>query len=206
MARFFEGDEESFDYMFYGEQDRRMESFISDRLERASSGLQRASSEFLDRARGMYDRFYNSDAVRYARAAARVVESVWISDEVRRLTSLKALQTAKPRMQRWLMAEPTYRKLFNEGKAAGYGESYENLDPGKLGEEHYDYRRVMSGMMIDGEGDEDWVATTYDEDLYDENDRLSVDEQVDITESWHLMAHYAKLGKNDPGSRFDDEL
>jgi len=206
MARFIEGDDESFDYMFYGEQDRGLQSYFSERLERASSGLQRAGSEFLERARNMHERFYNSDAVRYARAAARIVESVWTSDEVRRIVDLKGLQTAKPRMQRWLMAEPTYRKLYNEGRAAGYGESYEDIDPGKLGEEHYDYRRVMSGMVVELDGDCDWESTTYDEDLHDENDRLMVDEQVDITESWHLMAHYAKLGKNDPGSRFDDEL
>ncbi len=207
MARLIHGDDDTFDYLTYGGHDNRIQRYVSDRLdslERASSTLFRAGDDFISTARESFERFYDSEAVRYARAAIRAVGSIWGSDEIRVITELDKLQSMKPRQQRLVMANPMIRALYHKQKIEGFAESYQDDQPGVIGAEHYDYRRLMHGVVED-DGD-DWRSTTYDEELKDEDDFLTPDEQIDAMLTNDATLIFIRKRGKDPTSRYNADL
>lgn len=210
MARLIRGDEETFDYLVHGKHDNRMQDFISERLdqlERVSHTLFDAGSRFTERARQSFDRFYDSKAMQYARAATRAVKSIWGNDDIRVLADLEMVQSAKKRQQKFIMAEPAVRKLFHKGQCEGYADSYVDDAPGVIGESHYMYRRLRHGVVEEcGENGEDFKSTTYDEILDDPDDFMDTEEQVnhELTMDVVLIA-LAKRGA-DPTSRYNADL
>ncbi len=74
-----------------------------------------------------------------------------------------------------------------------------DTDPGCVGEDQYDYRRVMDGQFVfDEHGD--WKSVQYIEQLRDgDRDRLH-DEQVEIMRSWDAMDLVMAICQDDPTS------
>lgn len=160
---------------------------------------------FMSNATDLFDKFYGSEAVRLAKAAVRKVKSIWERDDIRELFGIGEIQQAKPIMQRWIMAEPTYRQMFHEQRCDGFSNSYVDMEPGAVGEAHYDYRRVMDGLLVDDE-EEGWNMTHYIEDLREGDVDLELDEQLTILSVWDVVAMHAKAGGEDPGSVYGDKL
>ena len=112
-------------------------------------------------------------------------------------------------MQRWIMANPDVRKLYHEQRIDGYSDTYEDIHENSIGESHYDYRRVMNGIVVDNddeEADYGWSSVTYFEDLAEEDRELRIDEQYDILSSWHYLQRYLAVGKEDPTSLFNGDI
>lgn len=160
---------------------------------------------FMSNATDLFDKFYGSEAVRLAKAAVRKVKSIWERDDIRELFGIGEIQQAKPIMQRWIMAEPTYRQMFHDQRCDGFSNSYVDMEPGVVGEAHYDYRRVMDGLLVDDE-EEGWSMTHYIEDLREGDVDLELDEQLTILSVWDVVAMHAKAGGEDPGSVYGDKL
>lgn len=163
---------------------------------------------FMANAGEIFDKFYGSEALRLAKAAVRKVKSIWDRDDIRELFGIGEIQQAKPVMQRWIMAEPTYRQMFHEQRCDGFSNSYVDMEPGAVGEAHYDYRRVMDGLMVHDEENEecDWSMTHYIEDLKEGDVDLELDEQLTIISVWDVVKMHAKAGGEDPGSVYGDQL
>ena len=49
------------------------------------------------------------------------------------------------------MAQPDIRSLYHKGHCDGYSDTYVDMEPGLVGEQHYDYRRVMDGVVEETE-------------------------------------------------------
>jgi hypothetical protein len=160
---------------------------------------------FMSNAAELFDKFYGSEAVRLAKAAVRKVKSIWERDDIRELFGIGEIQQAKPIMQRWIMAEPTYRQMFHDQRCDGFSNSYVDMEPGVVGEAHYDYRRVMDGLLVDDE-EEGWNMTHYIEDLKEGDVDLELDEQLTILSVWDVVRMHAKAGGEDPGSVYGDKL
>lgn len=160
---------------------------------------------FMSNATDLFDKFYGSEAVRLAKAAVRKVKSIWERDDIRELFGIGEIQQAKPVMQRWIMAEPIYRQMFHDQRCDGFSNSYVDMEPGVVGEAHYDYRRVMDGLLVDDE-EEGWSMTHYIEDLREGDVDLELDEQLTILSVWDVVAMHAKAGGEDPGSVYGDKL
>lgn len=160
---------------------------------------------FMSNAADLFDKFYGSEAVRLAKAAVRKVKSIWERDDIRELFGIGEIQQAKPIMQRWIMAEPTYRQMYHDQRCDGFSNSYVDMEPGVVGEAHYDYRRVMDGLLVDDE-EEGWNMTHYIEDLKEGDVDLELDEQLTILSVWDVVAMHAKAGGEDPGSVYGDKL
>lgn len=97
-----------------------------------------------------------------------------------------ALQEANLTMQRWIMANPQVRELYLGQDICGYSDEYVDLDPGKMGEDHYDYRRVMNGIIRD-EPNGDYTITHYYEDLHIGDRELEFYEQEPILHTWSAI-------------------
>jgi hypothetical protein len=115
------------------------------------------------------------------------------------------MQNASLTMQRWIMAEPTVRTLFHKQLCDGYSDTYVDMYPGRVGEDHYDYRRVMNGVVVPHEergGD----ATTYMEDLIPDDVELDLNDQIDIISSWQFIQAKVAERNEDPTSKYNGTL
>jgi hypothetical protein len=108
------------------------------------------------------------------------------------LNSFEALQKASITMQRWVMAHPEVRKLYLEQNIEGYSDSYKNVFGSHVGEEDYNFRRVMDGVIQDKE---DYFSIKFfNEDLYIGDKELSHDDKVKILHTWAAIDLVLKSG------------
>jgi len=211
MAQIIEGGALTFNSLAYGTPHPGTMNFLSQQFENASTVLTTAGARFMEGARDLYERISGSDAMRALRVAGRAVRSMWQLDEVRVLNTMDELQTAPLTMQRWVMAEPTIRREYHQQRIDGYSDTYIDAFPKDVGEEHYDYRRVMDGMVVvdevpDDEGEYGWQATTYFDELLPDDNELLLEEKMDILDTWAAAKAALKARKLDPTSRYGASL
>lgn len=211
MAQIIQGGTATFDASFYGAPTQSGMQFLREQLTNISQNLTDAGRAFYQSVQSSIDNFNFDYAARMARAAGRAVMNMWTMDVIQPLTTIGELQHAPPVMQRWVMAEPSIRKLYNQGRADGYSESYKDLDPGHVGEQHYDYRRATDGYLFvdqepDAEGNVGWQATTYFDQLLPTDEDLSFQDQIDIQTTWAAIRKFTAKGGEDPTSKFNADL
>ena len=204
MARIIEGDVDTFNALALGDIHPATHQFLMNQMENQSPTLTDYGRKFFESGRSLFERLENSRAMRVVKAARRAVSSIWQLDEIRHLSNIHDIQWAPPKMQRYIMAEPTVRKLYHEQRVEGYDGTYKDAFPEYRGVQHPDYRRVMNGLVVfDEEGD--WSSTTYYDNNVDEHD-LELSEQVDVVDTWANVKHFIKQGKEDPLSRWGADL
>lgn len=211
MARIIQGGAAMFNAVHYGRQSQEAVNFLTRQFENVTHHLSEAGRAFYQKAQEAFEYINSDHATRLLRAAGRALDSLYMPDRIQPLSTIGHLQHAPPVMQRWIMAEPTLRKLHIAGRVEGYSDSYLDLDPGRVGDQHYDYQRVMQGVVVvDEEPDEDgnrgWTATQYLGGLLPDDRELEFGEQLDIMETWrHVRKHVAK-GDDDPTSRYNAQI
>lgn len=205
MTMILEGDASHFDALIYSKPHPGTVNFLQQQMETASHNLTQAGAAFMQSVNAAYDWVNFSAAANLARAVGRKVRGIWQNDEIRALVEIAQLQHAPLKMQRWIMAEPTIRTLYHKQQCDGYSDTYVDREPGLIGDQHYDYRRVMDGMIVDS-SDGDWQATTYMEDLLPDDMDLQLDEQNDILTTWEFIRDAARRKKEDPTSKYNSNL
>lgn len=112
------------------------------------------------------------------------------------LLTFEDLQGANLTMQRWVMAEPTLKSIYLDRNCDGYGGSYVNISGNTYGEDDYDYRKVMNGIInIDEDGNES--CYTYIDDLLPGDRELDFYEQGQIIQTWQAIRHVMATSQRD---------
>lgn len=205
MAHVIAGGSEMFDAAAYGNPNASIYQFIDHHARQISSNLTSAAQTFFQTTKDVYRKVDMSEAMRLARAVTRRVKSLWQPDGIYPLTEIGEFQNANLAMQRWIMAEPTVRTLFHKQLCDGYSDSYVDIYPGVVGDAHYDYRRVMDGVIVPHE-ERGWDATTYMEDLIPDDVELDLSEKVDIRASWEFIKTHFSKREDDPTSKYNSKL
>jgi hypothetical protein len=174
-----------FDYLIYPEQNPSTLQYLHNQLNNFSSGITDIGRQFLEQTKIAYNSINNSDVVRAAKAALRTAKGFFHPNTIRPLYNIDELQSASPVMQRWIMAEPTIRTMYHENKCDGFYDTYVDNQPTKIGNDHYDYRRVMDSIIVDT--DDGWSVTNYAEDLLDGDKELDFQDKAYILSTWDLM-------------------
>ena len=159
---------------------------------------------FVQGAKATYERFNNSEAMQLVRAATRQAAALFQPEVIRSIFDFADLQTATITMQRWIMANPMIRKMYHDQRCEGYSDTYVDADPGKVGEAHYDYRRVMSGVVQVEE--DSWEAKFYIDNLRDGDQELSNMDKTDILSTWRIAELFMGMGESDPTSPWNAKL
>ena len=107
------------------------------------------------------------------------------------LTSLEKLRSANVTMQRWVMAHPTVKKLYLDQNCAGYPGSYNNISGNSYGEEDYDYRRIMDGIVV-GTDDGGYEVNNYYENLMPGDRDLDFEEQLCAIDTHEFITELMK--------------
>lgn len=144
-----------------------------------------------------------------AEAVIRQTSAIFDPNAIRPCLTIADLQTAKPIMQRWIMACPEIRTMYHNGQLEGYNGSYEDPQPNLVGADQYEYRRATSGMIAQTNSDNDeqgWSATTYFEKLLEGDQPLTHLEKVDIGITWAACMAHIRTQQYDPTSVFNSRL
>ncbi len=179
---------------------RRIEE-VADRFDDLLSGSSRG---FFDRTRSRTEgrRLTIDRFKRKARRVRRATENLFRSDDVRLLGDIGEFQYAPSKQIRFLMAEPSVRRRYHANRCAGYDDRYIDLEPGLVGEDHYDYRVLHNGH-VQRQEDGTFGARFYPQLLRHSDDALDFDDQVDLINSNERLKWYMEQEDEDPTSRFN---
>jgi hypothetical protein len=203
MALLIDGDAMSFRAAAYGRPHEATVSFLQQQFEDPTRSLNIANSTFFERARSVFEENYNENAMARLEAVRRNLRRTWDDDDIRPLRSVEELQAAKPRMQRWVMANPFVRNLYKQGRVFGYGDSYIDHKRQGVGKDHYDYRLATNGFATFNDVD-GYCATTYMEELLPGDTHPTFSEQIDIFDTWLQTEHHLLVGRRDVTSPEDN--
>ena len=199
-----EGGPQMFSMLAYKEKHPSTLAFVRSQFENIGNALNEAGQQFYSGLQSVFEAANGSEAMLRARLAMQKVANVFQPDIVRSVFELNELQSSQFVMQRWIMANPTVRGLYHGQNCDGFSETYVDRFPGQVGEDHYDYRRVMHGMVQD-DTEHDWKATFYLDELLEGDRELGFDEQIAIQDTWQVVEAYLKRG-DDPTSPFGNRL
>jgi hypothetical protein len=211
MVQVVSGGVSEFNALAYQERHPSTIGFLQGQFENARSAFTEAGSRFVQGAKDLFERFNGDEALRRARALARTVKNAFQRNEIRSIFDLAGLQAANQVMQRWNMANPTLRQMYHDQRVDGYSDSYVDMHPGQIGDDHYDYRLVTNGMVLavpkqKGEEEEGWKVTFYFEDAVEGDRHLDVSEQSDILSTWDVVEAMLKIGEDDPSNQRGGKL
>lgn len=166
-----------------------------------------AGRMFFQQSQEAIQQVIEADAMRYANAALRKVQEMFQPDIIKPLWDLAGLQTASLTMQRWIMADPTVRELYQQQRLDGFSDTYVDMHPGTIADSHYDYRQVMHGLMQDDPDDpEGFKVSFYFDELVEGDRELVLDEKIAITSTWDIINAILKRGDDDPTSALGGKL
>lgn len=202
--RIISGGTAAWDAIAYGQQNPSNLQYFKNQLQSIGQTLNDQAKDFYKDIHDIYDRFTNSDAMRLMRTAMKSAASLFNDNIIRPLTDIDQLQNASYQMQRWVMANPVIRQMYHDQQCDGYSDTYTDNEPNKLGNDHYDYRRVMQGVVVCNEDNE--YFETYLEDLLPGDRELTVDEQSDIFVTWDILEAMIKAKQEDPTSQYGGSL
>lgn len=168
---------------------------------------------YAQQATQVFEEVSGWDAVRAARKAVAAVEGYVQSNQIVALTTTEELQVAPPRMQRWVMCEPTTREFYQEGRIDGYSDSYVDIQPSVKGADHYDWTLATSGLVRGYEYvDEDeteqmrYERTQTKRDLASWDEPLNPRNVVDIGRMHQVQRRGLFDGAEDFTSRFGGKI
>lgn len=192
------------DSMFNSREDTSFREYLRDRyrktvdyLEKASTGIAR---NFLDKSKKIFDYYNSEESLRKTRASVRSARNVRNSDQIADLHTLPDLRAAGFRMQRFIMADPLIRFNHQRQLIDGYSETYVDMEPGEIGGNHYDYRRVTNGVYRDHVDGERLVCERHYETLIEGDRELDASEQDSIMTAWEIARLFLHYGI-DPTNR-----
>lgn len=198
-----------FNALAYSPPNQQTVQFIEQRLMEKLSSFGSMVTDFgksfMDKSLKAFNDFHGSDALRAAQAAMRKAGTYFQSNTIRPLRNIEELQTAPEKMQRYLMADIETRELFHAQRIDGYSGTYVDMHPNDIGRGHYDYRRVVEGMLLDDD-ENDFKVSYFFEDPVEGDIELNHEQKVDVLNAWDLMRQYREATRDDGTSIFGNKI
>ena len=181
-----------------GAPDMRTQNWLTERSAHVRQLSDPSAAAFFERAGTMYAMIDETRAEQMRRNLKERGEQLWSTGDIRPLYTLQGLQTASPVMQRWVMAHPDLRERYFDQALDGYAGQYENIQGDTSGEDQYDYRRVMDGVVRASENT--FHLQHFYDHMSDEDSELTLSQKIDILNTWDRVSHYLEHGDEDPTS------
>lgn len=198
-----EGDLNTWDALAYGEKNPVNLDYLRNQLSNIPQALNDFTNNFYSEARDLFEKYNGSAAQRLIKSVTRSVQSLFRVDTIHSMFELGEIQNANIVMQRWNMANPVVRELYHNQKCDGYSDTYVDMEPNAIKETHYDYRRVMDGVVVDS--DDDWVVKFYPDEIKTGDKELDHTDKMIILETWQIIEMFVKAG-DDPTSPYGSKL
>jgi len=188
--------EPALDLMLYGNNSSKLSNYIAAQMEQIRPTLfNEFSNRIMHSLQASYS-FVNDKLTQYGLINQLSNQGLKVIDNYyEALMDFNALQNANMTMQRWVLSEPNLRQLYLDQNIDGYSESYTNVFGKDVGEQDYNYRRVMDGVIQDvGNG---FVIKNYIEDLLPGDRELEHFEKMAILDTHDAIKHILNTCKFD---------
>ena len=177
--------------MLYGAPDASLGRVIQNNISRGLERVSHAGAEvknFFTEAYQTFNQLHGEDTIRNIRMLSRQVGSVWDEDKIRLLNTIGQYQNPGTQMMNFIMAEPTIRQRFYDGRCAWYDEKYIDPEPGMVGEDQGLFRVLNNGLTqhVPEHGDHEYFVT-YLDDFVDASDELDIVEVSHIKSTQHNL-------------------
>lgn len=182
----------------YGETNPSTAAFLANQFNNFGNSITDAGKQFYQASLDAFNHFNGSEAMKFARRVISSINGAFDTPYIHEYSTLKEFQNSSTLMQRWVMANPTIRGLYHRQMCDGYSDTYHDVEPGLIGDRHYDYRRATQGL-VKFEEDGGWKANIYFDDLKKDDRELMLEEQIAISNSWLALEALTALG-DDPTS------
>lgn len=194
MAQVYYGDADDFKTICFGMPDPRIKSFLMNRWNDTKNFF--TNNDFINNSERIIEKYYYGGGMERARAVLKNTGRL-LNDPnaIYPLKTLEEFQTAPPGMRRWIMANPTVRELNQKQLIQGYEGKYVDNDPDTIGNDNYDYRLVMDGIV---NINKDSSYTNFFDELKYGDRRLTLDEKIDILNTWDKLEDILKNTNEDP--------
>lgn len=199
------GDGATWNALVFGFNNPINTDYFKNQVESIRNVVTDATKSFFANAGEIYERFNGSQAMQLVRSALNMTSGIFQPQCVKPLVEINDFHQATITMQRWVMANPIVRQWYHDQRCDGYSDTYVDVSPGLIGENHYDYRRVMDGVVQMNE-EHGWIAKFYPEDLLEGDRELLPDEKADIISTWEIVEMFMKAGEVDPTSVYASTL
>lgn len=197
---YFDGDDSNAVESLFGKPMQATQDYIAQSVQQYVHNIGQTASNIATNVMSRFQDISSSiNLQRVANMRSRL-NSVWQSNSIRRLPDLGSIQEAPVVMQRWIMAAPRLRSSYNRDGCSGYDGKYIDNRPGGVAETHYDYRRVMNGIV------EDKSYTNYHEVLLDRDDILNIMEKAAIKATWDVINGIVEETNMDPTSPYNEMM
>jgi hypothetical protein len=195
--------------LMYGSRSDNLIQELRNNLNFKNPLLTEQGKAYAARANQVFEQVSGWDVVRAARKAVSAISGYIRNDQITFFDTLEQIQTAPPKMQRFVMASLEIRKSYQAGLLNGYSESYVDIQPGMIGHDHYDYRVASHGIVqttVTDEGTPQYEVTQWKMELAKWDEKLSQNNRLDLARTFSV-AHAALIAMmEDPTSRYGDKL
>jgi len=205
MATVIYGGERELNLFTAGEPHPSMLNYMRNQAEQIGNYIQQTGNQFAQSVLDSYETYYSDGALRNARAALSKVKSYFREDKISDLGNIYDIQQSGVVMQRFVMSQPDLRQMYHDGRCNGFAGSYVDPFPGQIGEQDYNYRRVMDGLLQilppseeAPDGDDQFVI--YGDELLEGDRHLDLHEQVAITNVWNRVKYSLATSMLDPSN------
>lgn len=173
-------------YRLYGDNTQVVSNF----LERQLLQMPQAFTDFAQRVYSAVQNSYAyvNDTLTKFNIMARVDQSgTAFQNHYEVLSTFEQLQNANPTMQRWVMSHPETRQLYLDQNLDGYSGQYHNVFGKGVGENDYNWRRVMDSVLVHPETSDDSYVRRYHEDLIMGDTELNHRKKKVVLDTWNTM-------------------
>lgn len=210
MARVIQGGEGAWQALSFGQVHPGTLSFIQNQIQQTSQMLTDTGREFMSFGRDMFEQMHGSAAMARARATVQMVKGAFARDEIRTLHDVEEIRQAPVVMQRYILSQIDLRRLYQDQRCYGYEETYLDAEPNAIGENHYDYRRVMNGVRQEEYDEEGEMISSliqiFPDELHEGDRELKIDEQTHILDTWEEVRRLISWHGEDPTNPMGGKL
>lgn len=204
MAMIVQGGFEAFAGATLGSLHHSTVDFLRQAPQTLSERLTTAGRQFVEASERLVGKVDLDSTLRVMEAMARQTAAFFQTDRIRPLSEIGELQNPPQTMRHLMMACPEIRTLYHNQLIDGYQGLYVDKEPGCVGEDHYDYRRVTEGVWLEDSTGENFVYNHYFD--CEEGDALSHADQVAVMMTWDQLKAKINEGRDDPTSRWNAAL
>jgi len=179
----------AFDYLAFPNQSPNTLQYFQNQMQSFSNALTETGQRFMQGAKELYAKIHDNTTIRIAKAAIRHANGLYQPNVIIQIDDIEGMRSATPMMQNYIMAQPDLRDMYHRQLVNGYSDTYIDIDPNQNHEQHYYYRRVMDSVVQDTEvnGQYEWVARQYCDELLDGHQDLSTEERHSILLTWNKI-------------------
>jgi hypothetical protein len=170
------------DYMMFGDNRSKVSNYIQQQINELRTYAPRFFEGIKDVVYNTYN--YLTNEFLFTKTLQHLQDNnINIhNQEIFEYLSYEAVRDANITMQRYIMAYPQLRELYLNNKIDGYSETYVNMFNDDIGDSHYDYRKVMDGVIVSTENG--FKFTHYNDELLPGDKPLSFVDRMTILRVW----------------------